>query len=213
MALSGGQRKVWLFASCDACHEFVEYYVDASFHPSPKTRTITMIKLFAPIFVTILVSACAVNPGVPTATAQLVATKGHAVTGDITFSRRGNAVLVAGEVRGLTPNKEHGFHIHEKGDCSSGDGMSTGGHFNPLSKGHGAHDHSEHHAGDLASLKADANGVARFSYETSAITVGEGSTDVLGHGLIVHRDPDDFKTQPTGNSGPRVACAVITGRQ
>ena len=90
--------------------------------------------------------------------------------------------------------------------------MSTGGHINPLAKGHGAHDHSEHQAGDLASLKADANGVARFSYETTAITVGDGVTDVIGRGLIAHRDPDDFKTQPTGNSGPRVACAVIAKR-
>jgi Cu-Zn family superoxide dismutase len=158
-----------------------------------------MIKLSIPLAVAILVSACASAPSGPSATAQLVATKG-------------NAVLVSGEVRGLAPNKEHGFHIHDKGDCSSGDGMSTGGHFNPLAKGHGAHDHSEHHAGDLASLKADANGVARFSYETTAITVGDGATDVIGHGLIVHRDPDDFKTQPTGNSGPRVACAVIAKR-
>ena len=65
-------------------------------------------------------------------------------------------------------------------------------------------------AGDLVSLKADTNGVAKFSYTTTAISVGSGVTDVVGRGLIVHRDPDDFKTQPTGNSGPRLACAVIT---
>ena len=171
-----------------------------------------MIKLSIPLAVAVLVSACASTPSGPAATAQLVATKGNAVTGEVSFTRHGNAVLVSGEVRGLAPTKEHGFHIHDKGDCSSGDGMSAGGHFNPLAKGHGAHDHSEHHAGDLASLKADANGVARFSYETTAITVGDGATDVIGRGLIVHRDPDDFKTQPTGNSGPRVACAVIAKR-
>lgn len=169
-----------------------------------------MIKLSIPLAVAILVSACAATPVAPSATAQLMATKGNTVTGQVRFTQQGAAVLVSGEVSGLAPNTEHGFHIHEKGDCSSGDGMSTGGHFNPLGKAHGAHEHSEHHAGDLASLKADANGVAKFSYTSTTITVGEGATDVTGRGLIVHRDADDFKTQPTGNSGPRVACAVIT---
>jgi Cu-Zn family superoxide dismutase len=169
-----------------------------------------MIKLSIPLATAALLGACAATaPSGPSASAQLMATKGNAVTGDVRFSRQGTAVLVAGEVRGLTPYAEHGFHIHDKGDCSSGDGMSTGGHFNPLAKAHGAHAHSEHHAGDLVSLKADASGVATFSYTSTAITVGEGATDVIGRGLIVHRDPDDFKTQPTGNSGPRVACAVI----
>jgi Cu-Zn family superoxide dismutase len=172
-----------------------------------------MIRLSAPVAAAILLSACAgysAAPGSSSATAQLAPTKGNAVSGAVTFAKQGNAVLVSGEVRGLAPNKEHGFHVHDKGDCSSGDGMSTGGHFNPQAKAHGAHEHSEHHAGDLVSLKADANGVARFSYTSTSITVGEGATDVVGHGLIVHRDADDYKTQPTGNSGPRVACAVIT---
>lgn len=168
-----------------------------------------MLKISVPIAAAILVSACAAYPTGPSASALLVATKGNTVTGKVTFQKQGNAVMVSGEVSGLAPNTEHGFHIHEKGDCSSGDGMSTGGRFNPTAKAHGAHEHNEHHAGDLASLKADANGVARFSYTSSTITVGDGATDVIGRGLIVHRDADDFKTQPTGNSGPRVACAVI----
>ncbi len=169
-----------------------------------------MIKLSIPLATALLLGACATAPSGPSANAQLEATKGNAVTGYVRFAPQGTVVLVSGEVRGLTPNAEHGFHIHDKGDCSSGDGMSTGGHFNPLAKSHGAHDHSEHHAGDLVSLKADAYGLAKFSYTSATITVGEGATDVIGRGLIVHRDADDFKTQPTGNSGPRVACAVIT---
>jgi hypothetical protein len=78
-------------------------------------------------------------------------------------------------------------------DCSSGDGMSTGGH----------------HTGDLPSLVADANGVAKLRFESTSITIDSGLTNIVGRGLIVHRDPDDFKTQPTGNAGPRLACAVI----
>jgi Cu-Zn family superoxide dismutase len=59
-------------------------------------------------------------------------------------------------------------------------------------------------------LKADASGVARLNFESSTLSVGSGASDIVGRGLIVHRDPDDFKTQPTGNSGPRLACAVIS---
>ena len=168
-----------------------------------------MIKLSAALLVTFLVSACATPFKAPTANAVLAPTTGNIVNGTVSFTRQGSGVLVAGEVRGLAPNTEHGFHIHEKGDCSSGDGMSTGGHFNPTAQAHGAYDLSAHHAGDLASVKADANGVARFSYTSATLTVGQGASDVIGHGLIVHRDADDFTTQPTGNSGARVACAVI----
>jgi len=168
-----------------------------------------MMRVLLPIAAAVLLSACA-TPSGPTASAQLQATRGNAVSGEVRFTQQGDKVVVSGEVRGLKPNAEHGFHVHEKGDCSSGDGMSTGGHFNPMGKMHGAYDGSEHHVGDLPSLKADAYGVARISFESNSISVGSGSSDVVGRGLIVHRDPDDFKTQPTGNAGPRLACAVIT---
>ena len=168
-----------------------------------------MIKFVASLCFSVLATACASYSVGPTATAKLEATKGNAVSGLVQFTQRGEKVMVTGEITGLRPNGEHGFHIHDKGDCSSGDGMSTGGHFNPNAKAHGEHEHSEHHAGDLVSLKANAAGVAKFSYESAGISVGSGATDVVGRGLIVHRDADDFKTQPTGNSGPRLACAVI----
>ena len=83
------------------------------------------------------------------------------------------------------------------------------GHFNPGGQPHGHHGAAEHHTGDLPSLKADANGVAAFSFESRSIRVGSTANDIVGKGLIVHRDPDDYKTQPTGNAGPRLACAVI----
>jgi len=168
-----------------------------------------MIKRLSPLAAAMFLCACATGPTGPLATAQLTATQGNTVSGQVRFVQKGNAVLVTGEVKGLKPNGDHGFHVHEKGDCSSGDGVSAGGHFNPNGKRHGAHGPNEHHAGDLVTLKADANGVARFSFETDAISVGSGVTDVIGRGLIVHRDPDDYATQPTGNSGPRVACAAI----
>jgi len=153
-------------------------------------------------------ASVAPEPGV-TATAKLAATKGNTASGTATFTQRGDTVYVTANVTGLKPNADHGFHVHEKGDCSSGDGMSTGGHFNPLAKPHAAHDAAEHHAGDLPSLKSDAYGNASLKFETKAISVGSGASDVVGKGLIVHRDADDYKTQPTGNAGPRIACAVI----
>jgi Cu-Zn family superoxide dismutase len=145
----------------------------------------------------------------PTATAELKPTQGNTTSGRARFEQRGNKVLVTAEVRGLKPNAEHGFHVHEKGDCSAPDAMSAGGHFNPAGKPHGHYGQPERHAGDLPSLKADANGVATLRFESELITVAAGPASVVGRGLIVHRDPDDYKTQPTGNSGPRLACAVI----
>ena len=167
-----------------------------------------MMRVLVPLAAAALLSACATPTG-PTASAQLQPTRGNATSGGVRFTQQGDKVLVSGEVSGLKPGAEHGFHVHEKGDCTSGDGMSTGGHFNPMGKMHGPHGRGEHHVGDLPSLKADAYGVARFSFESSSISVGSGSNDIVGRGLIVHRDPDDYKTQPTGNSGPRVACGVI----
>jgi superoxide dismutase, Cu-Zn family len=166
--------------------------------------------LFALAAFTCLASlaGCA-TPGGPRAAARLDSTTGNTAAGQVDFVQAGDKVRVSGSISGLKPNAEHGFHVHEKGDCSSGDGMSTGGHFNPGGQPHGQHAAGAHHAGDLPSLRADASGVARFSFETGAIRIGAGANDIVGKGLIVHRDPDDYRTQPTGNAGPRLACGVI----
>jgi Cu-Zn family superoxide dismutase len=142
------------------------------------------------------------------AVAKLEPTKGNNVTGTVRFTQKGDKVLVDAKVAGLAPGP-HGFHIHEKGDCSSGDGMSAGGHFNPMGKAHASASTPERHAGDLPPLEADASGNASVNAELDVIKVGSGDTDVIGKAVIVHVAPDDFKTQPTGNSGARVACGVI----
>jgi Cu-Zn family superoxide dismutase len=143
------------------------------------------------------------------ATATLEPTKGNNVRGTVNFVQNGSKVRVTANISGLRPNGEFGFHVHEVGDCSSGDGMSTKGHFNPFGKPHGQHGNAERHAGDLQSLKSDASGNASVSFETDIITVSAGPASVVGRGLIVHVQPDDYKTQPTGNAGARSACAVI----
>ena len=145
----------------------------------------------------------------PKASANLEPTKGNNVRGTVTFTQAGNKVRVAANVTGLKPNSEVGFHIHEAGDCSSGDGMSAKGHFNPYGKPHGHFGSAERHAGDLPSLKSDANGNASVNFEVDTITVAPGPASIVGRGLIVHVQPDDYRTQPTGNAGARSACAVI----
>jgi Cu-Zn family superoxide dismutase len=157
----------------------------------------------------ILVAGCA-GMMMPrsSAVATLEPTKGNAAGGSVTFTPKGNKVAVAAKVSGLTPGS-HGFHIHEKGDCSSGDGMSAGGHFNPLGKPHADPSTMDRHAGDMPMLVADASGNASLNVDLDVIAVGSGTTDVIGKAVVVHKDPDDFKTQPTGNSGARVACGVI----
>lgn len=167
------------------------------------------ISLLAATAVLALAGCASVSTG-PSAVATLAPTTGNTTTGTVRFTQAGDRVRVRGEIRGLRPGAEHGFHVHEKGDCSSGDGMSAGGHFNPTGAPHGRHSTPRHHVGDLPSLRADANGVARVDFESSTIRVGSTTSDIVGRGLIVHRDPDDYTTQPTGNAGPRLACAVIT---
>ena len=145
----------------------------------------------------------------PKASASLQPTKGSTVRGTVDFVQIGDRVRVTANVTGLRPNGEFGFHIHEAGDCSSGDGMSTKGHFNPYGKPHSHSGTAERHAGDLPPLKSDGGGNANLTAELDIITVTPGPASVVGRGLIVHVAPDDFKTQPTGNAGARSACAVI----
>ena len=172
-----------------------------------------MTSRLATLAAALLVGGCASMGGMmgahgPSAVANLEPTKGNDAKGTVTFAQDGDVVHVRANITGLKPGAQHGFHVHEKGDCSSGDGMSTGGHFNPAGKPHGPQG-SEHHAGDMPSLTADSYGNANASFDLHGVGVGSGSADLVGKGLIVHRDADDYKTQPTGNAGPRIACAVI----
>jgi Cu-Zn family superoxide dismutase len=158
----------------------------------------------------VALAACQSMPAdAPNATADLEPTRGNKASGTVDFYQVGDKVRVIGTVNGLVPGREHGFHIHEAGDCSSGDGMSAKGHFNPLGKPHGNPGTPERHAGDMLALNADSDGTAKIDALVDVMTVAPGPTSIIGRGLIVHADPDDYTTQPTGNSGARIACAVI----
>ena len=169
-----------------------------------------MRKFFALAAVAAVLSACQSTPDVaPRATAALQPTKGNKAFGEATFEQVGDKVRVVVFAQNLPPEREVGFHIHEAGDCSSGDGMSAKGHFNPFGKPHGNPQSSERHAGDLPALKVAKNGRARLDVTVEGISIGQGPGNIVGRGLIIHADPDDYKTQPTGNAGARIACGVI----
>lgn len=142
------------------------------------------------------------------ATAVLSGAEGSAVTGTVDFEQAEGGVQVNAEISGLAPG-EHGFHIHETGDCSGEGFQSAGGHFNPEGVEHGGPTSPVHHAGDLGNIEADDSGNASYSAKVSGITLEEGPTSVVGRAVIVHQDADDLTSQPSGNAGPRVACGVI----
>lgn len=167
------------------------------------------MKLIFSVVAVAVLAGCATGPVEPLrATAQLKPTKGSKTVGEVTFEQVGDKVHVLANVKGLKPGMQHGFHIHEAGDCSAPDGMSAKGHFNPAGKPHAAP--GSGHAGDLPQLTGDKTGRGKLDIELAGFTVAPGPASVVGRGLIVHADPDDFKTQPTGNSGARIACGVIT---
>jgi Cu-Zn family superoxide dismutase len=147
-------------------------------------------------------------PVAKTATATLEAKNDSGVSGTVTFIDTDGKVEVEAEVAGLTPG-EHGFHVHEKGDCSSPDGKSAGGHFNPKGVDHGKPDAEIKHAGDLGNVTAGDDGKATHTMTTNWLSLGEGDTSIAGRAVILHAKADDFG-QPTGNAGGRVACGVIT---
>jgi Cu-Zn family superoxide dismutase len=146
------------------------------------------------------------------AVAQVKPTQGNSAAGKVEFRQSGDVTHVKVDLVGLAPSSEHGFHVHERGDCSAPDGMSAGGHFNPEGVGHGTYSRPPHHAGDMPNLKADDKGEVHTTFDVTYLTVGSGGSDVAGRSVVLHRDPDDYKSQPAGNSGPRLACGVIVER-
>src|SRR5690606_10592314 len=140
----------------------------------------------------------------------LSATEGNSVTGEITFVAVDGGVAISGQVNGLPPNSEHGFHVHDTGDCSAPDATSAGGHFHPAGAAHRPAAPAGHHARGTDNLVADDTGVAVVDPRLEGATLADGApTDILDRAVIVHADPDDYATQPTGNAGARLACGVI----
>ncbi len=148
-----------------------------------------------------------VKMDVKSAKSVLHPTQGNHVTGTVIFTAVNGGVRVVADLEGLTPG-DHGFHIHEFGDCSAPDGTSAGGHFNPMKKQHGGPHAADRHVGDMGNVTADASGKVHYEYVDNLIELN-GKNTIIGRSVIVHEKADDFATQPTGNAGSRLACGVI----
>ena len=167
-----------------------------------------MKKLAALSFSLLLLSACASMSSGPTATATLAPTAGSTAAGTVQFTQKSDgSVDVKVDLTGV-PAGVHGFHIHEKGDCGD-NGNAAGGHFNPASTAHGAPDAMPHHAGDFGNVTANANGEVHTRFNTRSVTVEAGPNSAVGHAVILHANPDDLQTQPSGNAGARIACGIV----
>ncbi len=143
------------------------------------------------------------------ARAQIEATEGNQASGEVQFVEQDGTVRINASLTGLAPGA-HGFHIHEKGDCSAPDASSAGDHFSPNDAPHGSPrdlPHA-HHVGDLGNVVAKENGLAEVVVEDADVRL-DGADSIIGRAIIVHAGQDDFETQPSGDAGDPVGCGVI----
>lgn len=147
-----------------------------------------------------------------TALVRLESKSGSTATGELEFTISNGGVSIAGELGGLTAGSEHGFHVHEVGDCSAPDASSAGEHFNPHNAQHGPPTvaQSERHLGDMPNAVADENGRSVITAAIPGASLRDGGmNDLIGKAVVVHEKRDDYVTQPSGDSGARIACGVI----
>ncbi|MBZ0114943.1 MAG: superoxide dismutase family protein [Thermoanaerobaculia bacterium] len=146
---------------------------------------------------------------VPTkAHAVLTPIEGSSVQAAVNFTEVAGGVQVNAWVLGAEPG-DHGFHLHEVGDCSAADFTSAGGHFNPTAVQHGGPGDALHHAGDWGNLVVNSVGSGALSVTTNMLSVGPGANSVVGRAVILHSGTDDLVSQPSGDAGPRIACGVV----
>lgn len=130
--------------------------------------------------------------------------------GSATLTSAPGGVLIAVEARGLPRESWVGFHIHETGSCDHTTGHdSAGGHFNPAGTEHGYHTETGPHAGDMPNIWVDHAGILRAQVFNPHIVLTDGESSALGRALMIHAGTDDYRSQPSGNAGDRLACAVI----
>ncbi len=145
------------------------------------------------------------------AIARMEPKSGSSLDGAVVFTAFEGPMVMGGVLDGGEPASTHAIHIHEVGDCSAPDGTSAGPHFNPAGAPHGSPDDpaGQQHAGDLGNITFDEHGQARFDRVLGDELTFKGETGIIGRSVIVHAEPDDFETQPTGAAGARIACGVI----
>lgn len=163
--------------------------------------------LVLPVFGVSCATVSAADAPRASAVAVLEPTEGNTVRGVLRFVQTPNGVRITGLISNLTPG-EHGFHVHEFGDLTSRDGSAAGGHFNPENRSHGGPESDHRHVGDLGNITADKEGNAVVNVLDPALALS-GSRSIIGRSIVVHAQPDDLSSQPSGNAGARVAVGVI----
>jgi Cu-Zn family superoxide dismutase len=133
-----------------------------------------------------------------------------ATVGDAILRQTPNGVLLKVDLRGVMPGI-HAFHIHDTGRCEPPTFQSAGGHFAPDGREHGFFDKAGPHAGDLPNAHVLANGDLSFEYIVPRVTLTPGPSlfDDNGSALVFHSEPDDYRTDPAGDAGDRIACGEI----
>lgn len=158
---------------------------------------------------TLAFAATAMAQDATTASARLVDGEGADI-GTAELVETGNGVLITLEVSGLPADQWVAFHVHEDGACDPATGHeSAGGHFNPGSSEHGFLAKGGFHAGDMPNQRVGSDGVLRAQVLNSEVALGEGDNGILQRALMIHADADDYKSQPSGDAGARLACGVI----
>jgi superoxide dismutase, Cu-Zn family len=143
------------------------------------------------------------------ASALIEGKSGSTMRGAAYFTAEGDKISLTVQVTGVEPG-EHAVHIHEHPDCSAGDAESAGGHWNPTMEDHGKWGVPPFHLGDIGNITVSTDGTGRLSLSTDLWSAGTGEpNDVVGHAIMVHADPDDFVSQPSGNAGARIGCGPI----
>lgn len=163
------------------------------------------------ILAPLAVASAATQSETSAARADLTDAKGQTV-GTVTLQETGDGVRLTASVTGLPPGT-HGIHFHAKGQCQAPKFESAGDHFNPAGREHGLQNPRGPHAGDLPNLEVRSDGTGRLDHVTRGITLKPGAASVLdadGTAVVVHAKPDDQVGNPSGNSGDRIACGVVT---
>ena len=154
--------------------------------------------------------ACQTGSTGPAIGANIINVQGQSI-GRAMLSQTAKGVKIKVQLSGLATGR-HGIHIHAVGRCNPPDFMSAGPHFNPDSLQHGAKSAAGKHAGDLPNLEVDGSGKADQTFEVEGLTLDPGPRSLLSpqnRSLVIHADPDDEMTDPSGRSGARIACAAF----